>query len=181
MASTNHSASVLLAVVVIFAAPVSAQDSGHAVHHRKVVEQTSAASADLSNAESAIEKKDYPLALQLLQKVVAATPNDYQAWFDLGFVKNAIGQPDESIAAYRRSVAIKPDVFESNLNLGLMLQKAGQPGAEQFLRAATGLKPTSHAEEGIERAWLSLGRLLETSRPGDAIEAYRKASALQPK
>ncbi len=181
MVSTNYSASALLALVAIFAGQVCAQDSGHAVHHRKVVDQTSAASTDLSNAESAIEKKDYSSALQLLEKVVAATPNDYQAWFDLGFVNNAIGRTDESIAAYRKSVAIKPDVFESNLNLGLMLQKAGQPGAEQFLRAATSLKPTSRAEEGLERAWLSLAHLLESGRPGDAIEAYRKASALQPK
>ena len=50
---------------------------------------------------------------------------------------------DDSIAAYRKSVAAKPDVFESNLNLGLQLAKTGQPEAEQFLRAATQLKPTA--------------------------------------
>ncbi len=93
----------------------------------------------------------------LLKQVVAADPGNYQAWFDLGFVYNGMGNTPESIAAYRKSVAAKPDVFESNLNLGLMLAKTGQPDAEQFLRAATTLTPTANVEEGHERAWLSLG------------------------
>ena len=75
--------------------------------------------------------------------------------------RTALGKMDDSIAAYRKSVAAKPDVFESNLNLGLQLAKSGQPDAEQFLRAATQLKPTSHVAEGQARAWLSLAHVLE--------------------
>ena len=66
-----------------------------------------------------IEKQDFATAEALLNKAVAADPANYVAWFDLGFVYNALGKTDESIAAYRKSVAAKPDVFESNLNLGL--------------------------------------------------------------
>ena len=55
------------------------------------------------------------------------------------------------------------------------------PDAEQFLRAATQLKPTSHAAEGQARAWLSLGHVIETSKPDEAVAAYLKASTLQPK
>ena len=105
----------------------------------------------------------------------------YQAWFDLGFVLNRLARADESIAAYRKSVAAKPDVFESNLNLGLMLVRVNHPDAEQFLRAATTLKPTNHVEEGQARAWLALAHLLESKKPEDAFEAYRKASELTPK
>ena len=128
-----------------------------------------------------IEKKDYANAETLLNKVVAAQPGNYQAWFDLGFVYNALGRTEDSIAAYRKSVAAKPDVFESNLNLGLMLAKNKQPGAEDFLKAATRLKPLSHVEEGHARAWLSLGSLLDDTDPDQAMEAYRQASALMPK
>ena len=78
-------------------------------------------------------------------------------------------------------MAAKPDVFESNLNLGLMLAKTGQPDAEQFLRAATTLKPTANVDEGHARAWLSLAHVLENSKPDDAIEAYKQAAALEPK
>jgi tetratricopeptide (TPR) repeat protein len=96
-------------------------------------------------------------------------------------VENALGKLDASIDAYRKSVTAKPDVFESNLNLGLQLAKTGQREAESFLRAATRLTPTSHAAEGHYRAWLSLAQVIEKSRPEEALAAYREAAAAQPK
>jgi tetratricopeptide (TPR) repeat protein len=136
---------------------------------------------DLAQAEAAMDKSDYVTAEPLLEKVVKRNAANYRAWFDLGFVQTAIGKPADAIAAYRRAVAAKPDVFESNLNLGLMLAQAGQPEAEQFLRAAIRLKPTAQVDEGHARAWMGLARVLETSRPEDAIEAYRQAAALRPR
>ncbi len=172
-------ATLLASVLAIPSLP--AQTTGKTVRHHTVAEQDSSQPPELAQAEAAIEKKDYATAEPLLKKVVAADPANYAAWFDLGFVYNALGNAGDSIVAYRKSVAAKPDVFESNLNLGLMLAKAGQPDAEQFLRAATRLKPTSQGEEGHARAWLSLAHVLEATRPGAAIDAYRQAAALQPK
>jgi tetratricopeptide (TPR) repeat protein len=137
--------------------------------------------ADLARAEDLIEKRDFAAAEPLLRKAVESDPKNSVAWFDLGFVENGLGKVDDSIAAYRKSVAAKPDVFESNLNLGLQLAKTGQPDSEKFLRAATQLTPTSHVNEGHERAWLSLAHVLEESRPEEALAAYREAAALQPK
>jgi Flp pilus assembly protein TadD len=63
----------------------------------------------------------------------------------------------------------------------LQLAKTHQPDAEHFLTAATKLKPTSHVDEGHARAWLSLGHVIEASKPDEAIAAYRQAETLQPK
>lgn len=158
-----------------------AQSTGKTIRHHRIAEPDSSFPPELVQAEAAIEKKDYASATPFLQKVVATDPTNYQAWFDLGFVQNAQGNQEESIAAYRKAVAAKPDIFESNLNLGLMLAKTKQPDAEQFLRAATKLKPTTRIEEGQERAWLSLAHVLEASKPDQALEAYKQAAALQPK
>ena len=158
-----------------------AQSSGKTVRHHRVAEAENPSSRDLARAEAAIEKKDYAAAEPLLKTIVEAAPTNYLAWFDLGFVYNAQGDVQQSIAAYRKSVAAKPDVFESNLNLGLMLAKAGQPDSQKYLRAATALKPTAHPDEGQAHAWISLGHVLENSSPEEAITAYRRASALQPK
>jgi len=166
--------------IVALAGLGAAQSTGIAVRHHKVAEEDPSFPPELIQAEAAIEKKDYATAELLLNKVVAANSANYQAWFDLGFVYNALGRTNDSVAAYRKSVSAKPDVFESNLNLGLTLAKTGQPDAEQFLRAATKLTPTSRVEEGRERAWVSLGHVLETSKPDEAVEAYRQAAALQP-
>jgi tetratricopeptide (TPR) repeat protein len=171
----------LLAVGLHFGGIVLAQNTGQTVRHRTVVEQDSSFPPELTQAETAIEKRDYASAEPLLNKVVATDPNNFQAWFDLGFVYNALGNTPDSIAAYRKSVAAKPDVFESNLNLGLMLAKTGQPDAEEFLRAATTLKPTANVDEGHARAWQSLAHVVENTKPEDAIEAYKQAAALEPR
>src|ERR1035438_5211880 len=146
-------------------------------HHREIIDKTP---PEIAQAEDAIQKNDFASAEPLLKKALDKDPTNYQAWFDLGFVLNRLNRPDESIAAYRKSVAAKPEVFESNLNLGLMLARANNPEAEPFLRAATTLTPTAHPAEGKARAWLALAHSLENKKPDDALEAYRKASELTP-
>ena len=153
--------------------------SGHYI--RVPDEDAAVPPPELTQAEAAIEKQNYAAAESLLHKFLEHDATSYVGWFDLGFVENALGNVDASIAAYRKSVAAKPDVFESNLNLGLQLAKTGQPDAEEFLRAATHLKPTSHVEEGQYRAWLALGQTLEKTKPEEALGALRKAAEFQPK
>jgi tetratricopeptide (TPR) repeat protein len=176
----NRGLSIIAVLVsTVLSGHVCAQSTKKTVRHHKVAEADS--SVLLTQAETAIEKKDYASAEPLLNKVAAKDPTNYLAWFDLGFVYSALSKTDASITAYRKSVSAKPDVFESNLNLGLMLAKTGQPDAEQFLRTATKLRPSAHPEEGQARAWLSLAKVLEKAKPDEAIEAYHQASTLQPK
>lgn len=155
--------------------------SSHKKPHHATLAEEEPSSPELAKVDELIRKPDYAGAETLLQKVVAADPGNYVAWFDLGFVENGLGKTDESIAAYRKSVAAKSDVFESNLNLGLQLAKANQPDAEHFLRVATRLTPSSHAAEGQARAWLSLAHVLEATKPEEAIDAYHQAALLRPK
>jgi predicted Zn-dependent protease len=158
----------------------SSPSPAHRPVHRIQVEVEDSQPPELALAESAIDERDYAAAEPLLRKLVDRDPASYVAWFDLGFVENALGKVDESIAAYRKSVAAKPDVFESNLNLGLQLAKTGQADAEDFLRAATHLRPSSHTAEGQYRAWLSLAQTLAKSKPEEALAAYQHAATLQP-
>ena len=151
-------------------------------HHREAVEEQP---AEIASAEEAIQKNDFTSAEALLKKALAGDPENkqpwaYQAWFDLGFVLNRMGRNEDSIAAYRKSVGARADVFESNLNLGLMLERTHDPEAERYLRAATALTPTAHVEEGRARAWLSLGHALENREPAEALKAYAKAAELTP-
>jgi tetratricopeptide (TPR) repeat protein len=161
--------------------PTQSQGQAHRPVHHIQVEVEDSQPQELIEAEAAIEKRDYAAAEPLLRKLLEREPANYEAWFDLGFVENALGKLEDSIAAYRKSVAAKPDVFESNLNLGLQLAKTGQPDAEEFLRAATHLKPTSHTAEGQYRAWLSLAETLAKTKPEEALAAYEHAAALQPR
>ncbi|HEX9112291.1 MAG TPA: tetratricopeptide repeat protein [Terriglobales bacterium] len=168
--------------ILLISATVSgfAQTQTHTTirHHREIIEDQP---AEVAQAEDAIQKNDFASAETLLKKALDRDPKNYQAWFDLGFALNRLGRTEDSIHAYRQSVAAKPDVFESNLNLGLMLARSNNLDAERFLRAATTLKPTDHVEEGQARAWIALGRLLENGKSEDALAAYQKAATLTPK
>ena len=128
---------------VCLASGMQAQTSKPTIRHHRIVEPAEA--PELTAAETALEKKDYAAALRLLEPLAQSDEKDHRVWFDLGFVYNALGRADDSISAYRKAVAAKPDVFESNLNLGLMLARGNHPDAAAFLRAATQLKPASQS------------------------------------
>jgi tetratricopeptide (TPR) repeat protein len=176
-----HSAFIFsLAFVVAISSSAVAQTTGKTVRHHKVEDHDPAA-AMLTEAESDLDKQEYASAEPLLKKYLEAHSDNYAAWYELGFAYHQLGKRDDSVAAYRKSVSAKPDVFESNLNLGLALAEAEDVQAEQYLRAATKLNPASNAARGHMRAWLALGRLLQTTKPDEAIVAFRQAADLDPK
>lgn len=175
-ARTLHLAIILTFLLVSLA---TAQQSTPTVRHHKV--EVADSSPDLTQAETALQKGDFATAQPLLEKAVAEHPDSYVAWFDLGYVCKGLGQIDKAINAYRKSVVANPDVFESNLNLGILLAREGQnPEAAKYLKLATQLKPTAHPEEGLARAWQSLGIVLQSTDPQQALDAFAQASKLEP-
>jgi len=175
---------ILLALACLLAAPhpAHAQMTGQTVRHHRVPEEEPDPYMvpAVIQAEKAIEIRDFITAENKLRHVVTDDDTNYRAWFDLAYVYTATNRNADAIAAYRKSIAAKPDLFESNLNLGIMLGEAGNPEAETYLRAATKLKPSGSPEQGQERAWLSLAHVLEKSKPEEAAAAYREAAKLEP-
>lgn len=171
---------------ILFAAVIPcarAQESKPTIRHHRV-EETAPEDPNavlIDQAETAMQHNDFATAEAALQKVIAAKPDDYRAWFDLGYVYNATQRQTDAIDAYRKAVTAKPDVFESNLNLGLLLAKQGDnAGAAKYLKAATQLKPSEKPEQGLSRAWKALGRVEESSDPQLALVAYGEAAKLTP-
>src|SRR5438552_8160064 len=80
----------LFLVLAFFIAHVAAQDAGKTVRHH--LDQQDSAATNLREAESAIEKQDYTGAEALLSKYLENHPDDYTGWYDLGFVKHALGK-----------------------------------------------------------------------------------------
>ena len=122
-------------------------------------------SARAGQAEDDIAKKDFAGAEPLLKTVVERDAGNFQAWFDLGYVDNALGKErrghcglSEIGGGQARCIRIQP---EPGADAG---READQPGAEQFLRAATKLTPTAEIDEGHARAWMGLAQVLEDER-----------------
>ena len=170
-----------IALLVLSASLLAAQKGGHTTVRRHKVQEQDPNSVKLTAAEEAISKQDYAAAEPLLKEVVADRPDDYAAWYDLGYLYQALRRNEDAIAAYRKSVQAKPTVFESNLNLGLALAAADKPEAEQYLRSATKLAPVSNPQQGHKRAWMALGHLLESRQPEEAVNAFRQAALIDVK
>lgn len=173
------------AVVLVSVANVAAQSSQQSTptvrHHSVAVQEASAASALLDQAEALLAKGDYSKAEPLLQQVTAKDPKSYQAWYDLGYARQGLEHPSEAIAAYQKSIEINPKVFETNFNLGLVLAASGQRDeARKYLQAATELQPSSRAEKKKEHAWISLGQLEAASDTTGAQQAFTEAAKLVP-
>lgn len=169
-------------IFCVLLASLCAGQTSTTVHRRRVpATTTSPAAAQVTQAEGEITKNNFSQAEALLKQAVALDANDFQAWYDLGYVNGALDKPNDAIAAYKKSIELNPKIFESNLNLGVLLAKQGQNSeAAKFLRAATQLQPTSRREEGVSHAWLALGQVLESSQPGEALQAFAEATKLQP-
>jgi len=67
-----------------------------------------------------------------------ATGGDAPAsvWFDLGLVRQDLGDHAGAVNAYRKALALKPDLAEAALNLGVALQESGDPDAAMSAYAA---------------------------------------------
>jgi Flp pilus assembly protein TadD len=182
---TSKTLIILLALagVIAVAAPACAQMTGQTVRHHRVAEEEPDPYLvpAVIQAEKAIDIRDFITAENKLRHVVSDDDQNYRAWFDLGYLYTATGRDADAIAAYRKSVAAKPDLFESNLNLGIVLGESGNSEeAEKYLRAATKLKPSGSPERGQERAWLSLAHILESKDPQESAAGYREAAKLAP-
>jgi tetratricopeptide (TPR) repeat protein len=139
------------------------------------------AADDLKDAESLLQKQQYPQAEEKLQALVQSQSQNPQAWFDLGFAQSHLGRNSDAVISYRKAATLDSKWFEAQQNLGLALAKTGNfPAAATALQTAVTLKPTIGGAQALAGAWLSLAQVLEQSRPQDALAAYRKSAELDP-
>ncbi len=115
-------------------------------------------------------------AEQLCQEVLAANPNQAEAWNLLGVVIVRIGGRGTGADCFRRAVTLRPDWPEANYNLGWAFGEQGKPEeAALYLRRAIELKP-----DYVE-AHDSLGAVLQGQRKvEEAVACHRRAIELNP-
>jgi tetratricopeptide (TPR) repeat protein len=135
----------------------------------------------LKDAESLLQKQQYPQAEEKLQAIVTQQSENPQAWFDLGFAQSHQSKTAEAIVSYKKAAQLDPKWFEAQQNLGLALAKSGDlPAATAALKIAVTLKPTVGGPQALASAWLSLAQVTEEGQPQEALAAYQKAAELDP-
>ena len=114
-----------------------------------------------------------PLARQAAEEAENSDQLTSDDWFDLGVDLEAVS-PEDAPAAYLRALELDPYHSDAHVNIGRLLQEAGEYGAaeEHYRHALT-------AEPDNVLAAFNLGTLFEDmGQVQEAIDAYKRASNL---
>jgi len=125
----------------------------------------------------ALDQHDYHRAEQIFTKLAAADPKDYSAFFNLALAETALSEDGEAAEHYKQTLALKPALYEAEVNLGILYLRGRRPAdAEPLLRDASKQKPNQ------ARPLRYLGdSLLANGDSNGAADAYREALAVDPK
>jgi len=131
----------------------------------------------VARAEKAIEAGDYATALALLKQQAEKDPRDYRALFDIAYTYTMMGERAQAIETYRRTLAVRPQLTQASLNLGILLLEEKQPveAARHFSDVVAARPADARAHLLLADAWAQAGEQAK------AIEGYRKVIALDPR
>jgi tetratricopeptide (TPR) repeat protein len=125
----------------------------------------------------ALDAAKYDLAAEEFTKAIAADPKDYGSYFNLAFANTMLHKPEEAISGYKKTLELKPDLYEAEINLGIvLLDQKRAAEALPYLDAAAAQKP----KEARPRLFLAHA-LLETGDLEKAGASFRMVLDLDPK
>ena len=125
----------------------------------------------------ALDEKRYQAAVDSLTQAVAADPKDYSLHFNLALAYSLMGKHAEAIPEYKKTLELKPGLFEAELNLGISLLREKQPAeAVPFLTAAA----AQNAQQYRPNYYLAAA-LLGAGDPAKAEQFFNAALKIDPK
>lgn len=127
-------------------------------------------------AQAAIERGDYPTAINLLEKLVEQYPDNHIVHFQLAYAYTMSNQWQPAEEHYRKALEIEPQFYEATLNLGLLLARQQHyQEAFTFLEKAKNLRPQAY------EPYYHLGQVCEALQRWQCAEdAFKTALKLRP-
>ena len=125
----------------------------------------------------ALDAGKYEAAADAFQKALQADPGDYAAHFNLALAYGFLHRDAEGIAEYRKTLQLKPGLYEADLNGAiLLLRQKDFAGALPLLQDAASQKP----KEFRPRFYVAEAQM-QTGALEQAADSYRAALAIDPK
>lgn len=119
----------------------------------------------------ALEEQRYPAAVESFSLAVAADSKDYGAHFHLALSYSLLNRDAEAIPEYKKVLELKPELYEAELNLGIILLRQKRASeAVPYLEAAAKKKPA------VYRPVFFAAEALSEAGQADKAEPYYKAA-----
>lgn len=137
---------------------------------------------------TAMQAKDYPVAIESLTKAAELDPKQNAVWANLAAAHEALGGSQTGDAqtasyqkateAYGKAIELRPDEAGLHNNYGLLLAKMkNMDGAAAELDKAAALNPT-----GAGQYYFNLGAIMiNTGQTDAAVGAFKKCTEADPK
>lgn len=130
-----------------------------------------------SDGLKALEEGKYEAAAQAFTRAIAADPQDYFAHFNLAMAYSLLHKDAEALAEYRKTLGLKPGLYEAELNAGiLLLRQKSAAEALPLLEDSAAQKP----KEFRPRYYLAEAQL-QTGATQKAAENFRLALEVNAK
>ncbi len=130
-----------------------------------------------SEGMKALEEGKYELAVQAFSKAISADAKDYFAHFNLAMAYTLLHRDAEASVEYRKTLEIKPGLYEAELNGGIVLLRQQNPAeALPLFDDAARQRP----QEYRPRYYLAEAQL-QTGDYAGAEASYKLALGLDPK
>ncbi len=124
----------------------------------------------------AAHARNYPLALALIERAIAAFPGDESFHSNRGNVLRELGRIEPAVHSYDNAIAIKPDYAEAYYNRGVALQDLGRHAA-----AVASYDRAIALDGAYAQAYYNRGNALQVlGQAGAAIASYARALVLDP-
>ncbi len=125
-----------------------------------------------------VRRGEYEAAIALYEHILAAQPNQPQALMSLGHALKTVGRQAESIAAYRRAIALDPALGEAWWSLANL--KTVRFDAADIVVMNASLQRPDLPDEARLHLDFALGKALEDARDYAAsFRHYARANALR--
>jgi len=125
----------------------------------------------------ALEEGKYEAAAQAFSKAIEADPQDYVAHFNLALADGYLNKDAEAIAELRKTLELKPHLYEAELNASLLFLRQKQPAEALPLLEDAAAQKTDLFQP---RYYLAEAQF-QTGLWDQAEASYRQAAALDPK
>jgi len=125
----------------------------------------------------ALEEGKYDVAVAAFQKAIDADPKDYYSHFNLAMAYSLSSKDAEAVAEYRKTLELKPGLYEAQLNEGVVLMRGKDAaGALPLLEAASSQKP-----QEFRPLYFLAEAQLATGAFDKAEGSFKAALAIDPK